>query len=46
VLYVDVKLRREGSDLEAAVEQIVRSRLGPAAAAAALPAPMPETPGS
>jgi len=46
LLYVDVKRRREGSDLEAAVEQIVRSHLGPAAAAALPPAPAPETPGS
>jgi hypothetical protein len=30
LLYVDVKRRREGSDLEAAVEQLVRSHLGAA----------------
>jgi hypothetical protein len=29
LLYVDVKRRREGSDLVAAIEQIVRSHLGP-----------------
>jgi hypothetical protein len=48
LLYVDVKRRREGSDLEAAVEQIVRSHLGPAAGAApsTTPMPTPEAAGS